>query len=173
MRMTRFFLVVSAVVAAWVAEGSACGDKYLRIGKSMQSGRYVAIYPAPMLVYAPTNSTLARVRDLPGVLKRAGHSPVVVTDATALGTAMASGKYELVLAGLEHAQELATRKDRSASAPDVLPVLVKPTKAELAAAKILSSCVLNATGGHVNVALAEIDHRMELRRKAQGTAPRR
>ena len=73
----------------------------------------------------------------------------------------------LALAGLEHSSEIAGNAKRASSAPDIIPVLVRPTKSDLAAAKTLSVCRITAPSDHKNDALAEIDHRMELRLKAR------
>ena len=125
------------------------------------------MFPASIIVYAPPHSAPARIEGLAAVLRKAGHSPLVVTDRTGLADAFGSGKYDLVLAGLEHSSEIAGNAKRASSAPDIIPVLVRPTKSDLAAAKTLSVCRITAPSDHKNDALAEIDHRMELRLKAR------
>ena len=108
----------------------------------MRYGRYVAMYPASILVYAPRDSTPARVTDLATVLKRAGHFPVLVTQPADLPSAIASGEYDLVLAGLEQATEVLRHATVSPSAPAIVPVLLNPTDGAVAAAKALSTCII-------------------------------
>jgi hypothetical protein len=153
---------IMACGLAWAGSDlSACGDKYNRIGRVTPFGKYVALHRAAILIYAPKNSAPSRT-DLTSVLKKAGHYPLVVADAPALSAAMASGKYDLVLAGLPDAKLLAAGIGQSSGSPAIVPVLIKPTKAEIDAALALSSCLLDLSA-HKNEALEEIDHRMELR----------
>lgn len=167
-------LVMSLCVAgAATVDLTACGDKFLRIGRSMRYGRYAAAYPASILVYSPRNSVPARVTDLAAVLKRAGHTPLVVTAPAALASAMATGAYDLVLAGLAESDDVLLMAQAAATHPDIVPVIFSGNAADEAAATRLSSCRIMLPGAHRNDALAEIDHKMELRRAAVGrTAPR-
>ena len=173
-RMTSGMLALALAVA--VGEGlSACGDKFLRIGRELRFGRYVAIYPATILIYAPPKSAPARVSDLSTVLKRAGHATTVVQTSADLASTLRPGRFDLVLAGLDQASEVTREARLAASHPDVMPVLIAPRQPEMAAAKSLSTCLINASAPHRNDALAEIDHRMELRLTAGATTgePRR
>ena len=170
MRIAACIGIVACGLAWAVAELGACGDKHNRIGRATPFGKYVAVHRAAILVYAPHNSAPARA-NLTSVLKKAGHYPLVVADAVALSAAMASGKYDLVLAGLADAQRLAAATPRSGSSPSVVPVLIKATTKEIDAALALSSCLLDLSE-HQNVALEEIDHRMKLRLDARTGATR-
>jgi hypothetical protein len=161
MRIAACIGIVACGLACAGTDLSACGDKYNRIGRVTPFGKYVALHRAAILVYAPKNSAPART-DLTSVLKKAGHYPLVVADAPALSAALTSGKYDLVLAGLPDAKLLAATIGQSGSSPGIVPVLIKPSKTEIDAALALSSCLLDLSE-HKNEALAEIDHRMELR----------
>lgn len=156
-------LVLSTAITDVV---SACGDKFIRIGRQLRYGRYVAVYPATILVYGPAKSAPFRIADLPLVLKRAGHSATVVTGSAEFSSALRSGKFDLVLAGLDQAQEVIRESRLAPSRPDLVPVLVNARPAEKAAAKALSTCVIDVPAAHKNDALAEIDRRMELRIQA-------
>jgi CheY-like chemotaxis protein len=175
MRTFTTLLVAMAMLAAASDGLSACGDKFIRIGRQLRYGRYVAMYPASILIYGPSKSAPARIPELPTALKRAGHSTTIVTSAEQLSTALRSGKFDLVLAGLEHAQEAVREARLAPSHPDVVPVLIKPSKADEESAKAVSTCRVNASARHKNDALAEIDHKMELRleRKSPAGADRR
>jgi hypothetical protein len=168
MRIAAWLVFVSCGVSVLTADAIACGDKYNRIGRFAPFGRYVAVHRASILIYAPKNSVPARA-DLSSVLKKAGHHPVVLSDSAQLAEAMASGKFDLVLAGLKDAQGLAAATVNTASSPGIVPVLLSATKAEVAAAMELSSCLLDLQASR-NDALAEIDHRMELRLASAGSS---
>ena len=164
-------LLLTVVLSSAATDGlSACGDKFIRIGRQLRYGRYVALYPATILVYGPANSAPFRIADLPAVLKRAGHSATVVTQPEELSSALRSAKFDLVLAGLDHAEEVLRQTRVAPSHPDILPVLINPRPAEKAAAKALSPCIINAPAEQKNEALAQIDHRMELRLKGNPRA---
>ena len=169
MRTMIRMLLVLTIPAAVTEALQACGDKFIRIGREVRFGRYVAIYPASILVYAPSRSAPSRIADLGAILKRAGHAPTIVTSPSEMASALRDGKFELVLAGLDQAAEVVRQARLAASHPDVMPVLIKPGAGELAQAAALSTCRIDASAPHRNDALAEIDHRMELRLK--GTAP--
>lgn len=156
-------MLAALCAGMWTADLSACGDKFLRIGRSMRYGRYAAAYPAAILLYSPRNSVPARVTDLAATLKRAGHRPTVVTDAAALTAALSAGAVDLVLTGLAQADDVAVAVRQAPSHPDVVPVIFSGNKADEAAAEAISTCRVELPGQHRNDALAEIDHKMELR----------
>ena len=95
-----------------------------------------------------------------------GHTAVVVSKPEALAAALRSGKFDLVLTGMGDAGEVVRQTRDAPSRPDVMPVLIEPRRSDTAAAKALSPCMINVPSAHKNDALAEIDHRMELRLKA-------
>jgi hypothetical protein len=164
-------LFIAVVLSTTLTQSlQACGDKFIRIGREVRFGRYVAIYPATILLYAPARSAPSRVADLPAVLKRAGHSALVVTTPAELSAALRDGKFDLVLAGLDQAQEVANEARVAPSHPSLMPVLIKPDTEQVERAGTLSTCRINASAPHRNDALAEIDHRMELRLKEAADA---
>ena len=168
MRKVLLVLIAAALIGGgYVSEVSACGDKFLRMGRSTRNGRYVAVYPATILVYGPADSAPARIKDFSKFLKRAGHSTVVVTTQADLQPALASGNYDLILTDLDQADEVLRQARLAPSHPDIVPVMIEPSAAELKAAKALSTCTIQVPSGHKNDALAEIDHRMELRTAAR------
>jgi hypothetical protein len=164
---TLLLAIVMSAAASDVLSG--CGDKFIRIGRQLRYGRYVAMYPASILIYGPSKSAPARIPELPAALKRAGHSTTIVTSAEQLSTALRSGKFDLVLAGLEHAQQAVREAQLAPSHPDVVPVLIRPSEADEESAKTISTCRVNASAPHKNDALAEIDHKMELRLRRKST----
>ena len=168
MRVPGTLLLTAALFISAAEILAACGDKFIRIGQGVRPGKYVAVHPAQILIYGPAKSAPSRLPELPDVLKRAGHSARVITRPEDLGPALRAGNFDLILTGMAHADEVARQARAVPSHPDVMPVLIEPRPAESAAAKALSPCTINVPSVHKNGALAEIDHRMELRLKAAG-----
>ena len=160
---------IAAVVAAIVASGSvdlsACGDKFLRIGRSARFRGYAAVHPASILVYKPTNSTPAGVREFETMLKRAGHKPVFLENGAGLKQAVAAAKYDVVIADYADAGKIEDEIQSVQARPDLLPILNKPTKAVEAAAEKAYHCLIKPHAMSKYDALAEIDHLLELRLK--------
>ena len=96
MRAAAAFVLTAVLTTAAVGITEACGDKFIRIGREIRYGRYVAIHPATILVYGPARSAPSRLPELPDLLKRAGHTAVVVSKPEALAAALRSGKFDLV-----------------------------------------------------------------------------
>lgn len=168
MRPVLTLLLAACLAFLSAVDLSACGDKFLRIGRSMRYGRYAAAYPATIVLYSPRNSVPARVTDLAAVLKRAGHRPTVVTQPTELSEALAAGKVDLVLTGVAQSDEVLRQVALAPSRPGVVPVVFEGNKADEAAAEAISTCRIQLPGQHRNDALSEIDHKMELRQAAAG-----
>jgi hypothetical protein len=168
MRTIRTLLLGIVMTVSLVDVPAACGDKFIRIGRELRFGRYIAVHPASILIYGPPGSAPSRIVDFAAILKRAGHSATVISSPGDLSSALRSGRFDLVLAGLAQAEEVARLTRGAPSPPDILPVLIKPRAVDIAAAEALSPCRINASAPHRNDALAEIDHRMELR---LGVAP--
>jgi hypothetical protein len=78
------------------AEAFACGDKFLRAGRSARFRAYASVHPSPILVYAP-KWTRKGISEFEQILTRAGHAPATVTTAAAMSQALAGGKYEVVI----------------------------------------------------------------------------
>src|SRR4051812_19506846 len=111
--MSRY-LVIAAVVGSMLAtigpDLSACGDKFLLVGRSLRYKQaFASAHPSSIVAYAPSGS---RVRDLmkehgfAALLTFAGHSVRVVDGREALGQALAGGRVDLVLADVQNGPEL-------------------------------------------------------------------
>ena len=77
MRRRAFIGGLLAMTVGRSIDLGACGDKFLRVGRSARFRRYAAVHPAGILIYRPVNSDRAGIDDLKALLKRAGHKPVV------------------------------------------------------------------------------------------------
>src|SRR5215475_4014255 len=119
-------------------EANACGDKLLRVGRSVRFQRMiVSKWPATMLIYTPTNSAtlpathMAQFQDY---FQKVGHKPLAVENVDEFNAALKSGHYDLVLTDIADADTLQRQVEGSSSQTVILPVLYKHNKREQAAA---------------------------------------
>lgn len=120
--------LVAATLASVSADLSACGDKFLRAGRSARFRRYAAIHPASILLYAPAPAwTDKGVRDFESMLKKAGHKPFAVRNAGGFAEALSVRAYDVVIALYSDAVLIRPQVSSSASGPAVLPVLYRAT----------------------------------------------
>jgi hypothetical protein len=171
--MLRHLLVV-AVVATTLASGaadlSACGDKFLRIGRSERFRGYAAVHPSSILIYTPTNSTPAGIKDFEALLKRAGHKTLAVENGARLSQVFAAARYDVVIADYADTGKIKDELQSVAMKPGLLPILYKPTKAVAAEAEKEYHSFIKPDAMSKHEALAEIDRLMELRLKGTAAA---
>jgi hypothetical protein len=131
-------LVVLAVGALGSQVLSACGDKFVLLGRGVRFQRaYAAIHPAAILLVIPPKSVKnAAVRDsrLQSALKMAGHQ-VDVVPAASLTEALARARYDIILAERADAVGIADLAPAAPRKAAVLGILEKPSAADLAAAR--------------------------------------
>jgi CheY-like chemotaxis protein len=162
-------VAVASLVAAATTDLDACGDKFLRVGRSARFHRYAAVHPASILIYAPADSTPAGIKEFEAILKQAGHRPVALANGADVAKALTAAPYDIVIADYSDSSRI--REDLRAvdSRPGLLPILYKPAKAVEERAEREFTCLIKP---HVMTkfdALAEIDRLMQLRQ--QGTTP--
>lgn len=162
-------LLTLVAVASSSPDILACGDKFLRVGRSSRYRNYASVYPSSILVYAAGWTRRGRVEfDL--MLQRGGHKPVVVTTAAALAQALAADRYAVVIANYRDAEEVAARFDGIPQKPALLPLLYKPTREENARAAAAYGWVLKPEKMTRIQALAELDHLLGSRQKELAAA---
>lgn len=162
-------LILSLVtIASGCADAFACGDKFLRMGRSPRFRAYASVHPSSILVYAP-RWTRRGIAEFEQMLKRAGHKPVTVTTAAAMSQAFVGGKYTVVISS--YSDTGAVRKELEAlpSRPALLPLMYKATKAEAADAEATYRCLLKPEKMTPFQALEEIDRIIDLRLKETDT----
>ncbi len=77
--LQRVFVVgVVAAIALTSVDLGACGDKFLRPGRSGRWQNYAAIHPATILLYQSATAKPEVMKDWQLMLKRAGHKSLVV-----------------------------------------------------------------------------------------------
>ena len=141
----------------------ACGDKFLRVGRSARFPRYAAVHPAGILIYRPVNSTRAGIDELKALLKRAGHKPVVLDRAASVSAALTAAPYDVVIADYLDADRLNGDLQSAASKAALLPILNQSTKDIESAATRQYPFLIKPHAMTRYDALAEVDRLMESR----------
>jgi CheY-like chemotaxis protein len=136
-----------AILLAFLLTGGivwACGDKLMLVmGVRLAQ---IKNHPAAILVYPVSAPSAAVIRQIPlqPALAKAGHKFQVADDPARLADALKNGRYDLVMADLGFADELAEMVRSSPSHPVILPVAYNLPKAEQSAAQKRFHCLLKA-----------------------------
>lgn len=129
------FLTVGGIGSQAV---SACGDKFLLVGRGVRFQRaYAAIHPASILIVLPPKSVKnAAVRDsrLQTALKMAGHRVERVQQPANLADVLGRSKYDIILAERADAVAIPDVVSAGQVKASVVGVLEDPSAVELAAA---------------------------------------
>ena len=165
-----FVIGLVAIVTAASVDVGACGDKFLRVGRSSRFRRYAAVHPATILIYKPVNATPAGIEALKAILKQAGHKAVAIDNGTGFLGAVTAAEYDLVIADYGDAPRIKKDLQSAASKPVLLPILYKPTKTVEAEAEKQYACLIKPHAMTKYDALAEIDRLMQLKLTGSPTA---
>ena len=173
MRRTLLLVVMAAaVLMAGAHVASGCGDKFVVLGRGVRLRRaFPAKYPASILIYMNSASNMpaaAKQFKLEQTLKAAGHKPRLVESAADLEQALASGKYDIVLADISDSPAVQKDAAAGASKPSVVPVLYKPTPAELEAVEKKYGCLIAPASSRATELLPVLDQAMQSRAKGDG-----
>jgi DNA-binding NtrC family response regulator len=163
MRRRAFIASLIAGTAAASIDLDACGDKFLRVGRSARFRRYAAAHPASILIYSPVNSTRAGIDELKAMLKRAGRNPVALDRRASVSAALAAARYDVVIADYQDADRLKADLQSGASQTALLPILDKPSKTVEAEAMRQYAFLIKPHAMTKYDALAEIDRLMQSR----------
>jgi hypothetical protein len=171
--MRRRVLVVAAMVAGALGFGggvaAGCGDKFVLIGGGARVNH--SRFPSRVLVFMKPGSRIPAAEKefhVEATLAAAGHKAKVVESEADVQKALDSGSYDIVLADFADVPDLQKKCGASASKPAVLPLLYKPTAAELSAAEKEANCHVRPSKKSSDL-LAVIDETMKDRSK--GIAP--
>jgi hypothetical protein len=172
--MLKRLLVIASLVVGGLALGAAvaaaCGDKFILLGRGARVAR--SKYPSTILIYMnPSSRVPAADKEfrLEAVLKAAGHKAQVAETQGEVQKALASGKYDLVLADSVDVPELRKEAGATASKPLVLPILYNPTPDELATAEKEANCAVRPSKQSRDL-LIVVDQTMQDRRKGTGAS---
>jgi len=156
------------VFGATVAEG--CGDLLVSLGRGVRFQRaYFSSRPATVAILwnnRASGAVLANAK-LQRTLREVGHKVVLVQDSTQLGAALKAGKVDVVLADFTDTGSIAPELDSVSNKPEIVPVLYKPSNADMAAAQKQYAHALKASADEIQF-LTAIDSVMKLRAKAGG-----
>ena len=165
MRRRLFIAGLIAMTLGRSIDLSACGDKFLRVGRSARFRRYAAVHPAAILIYSPVSSTRAGIDELKALLTRAGHKAVALDRAASVSAALAASPYDVVIADYLDADRLKGDLLSAASQAALLPILNKPSKAVETEAMRQYAFAIRPHAMTKYDALAEIDRLMESRNR--------
>jgi hypothetical protein len=170
MKFARGCFVVAGflVFGSTVAEG--CGDLLVSFGRGVRYQRaYRASRQATIAVFwnnRESGSVLTNSK-LQSAMREVGHRVVFVQDSTQLGVALKAGKVDVVLADFSDAASIAPEVESASSKPVIVPVLYKPSNADMAAARKQYPFPLKASSDEMQF-LTAIDDAMKLRAKTGG-----
>jgi len=117
----RVLVVGVAVCLLSAVDLSACGDKYLSVGRGARYQRgYVSLRPVAVAVLRHAASGK---KDFLSRLKMAGHRVEVMNDVAAMKTRLAASKFAVVLADYEDAAAVTASFRELAAKPLFLPVV--------------------------------------------------
>ena len=144
----------------------ACGDKLLAIGRGVRFQHIHEAHQANLVIYSAGTQYAAALDNarLQTTLKRAVHNLQLVRGGLQLDQALKSGQVDVVLVYYTDVTGVARQLQSAPSRPVILPVLVKPSKADLAAAQKQYPFALKATADEFEY-LTAIDEAMKLKLK--------
>ena len=143
----RVFLAGLVLFAAIASPGPlfACGDKYLNLGLGTSYDSSPAERrAAAILIYANAGSELQRsltTLALDAGLRKQDYRPTIVLSAAEFDAAL-QRKWDIVIVDGRDSAAVSQRVQK-AGAPHVVPVLTRPTRDELSAAKKTYHTVVN------------------------------
>ena len=158
-------LTVAALLSATTVW--ACGDKLLAIGRGIRFQRISAAHEANILIYSGSSQPGAALanKNLQKSLARIVHRVQVILGGPQLDEALKSGRVDVVLVDFADLGGVARQLQSAPSKPAIVPILVKPTQAEFAAAQKEYKFALKATADDLEY-LVRIDEAMKSRTKA-------
>ena len=149
----------------------ACGDKLLAIGRGLRFQRADAAHEANLVIYStgPQSGAALSSAKLQTRLRRAVRKLQLVQDGSQLDEALRSGRVDVVLVDFADLAGITRQLQSAPSKPVILPILVKPSKAELAAAQKEYKFALKSTADDFEY-LTAIDEAMKSKLKISAKA---
>lgn len=146
--LSRACLAIAFMAGAlFSSQALACGENKFRTGHGLQFHDHRASVYGAVLVYAASDRALA-----PRVLRRAGHTVVVASDASQVAAAIASTRFDVVIAPIEDVPALAEQLTGAIQAPKIVPI-VRQRGALDAARDRYGNALSTLSGGRQIIAL--------------------
>ena len=126
-RIAQTVVLASLSIAMPSGEASACGDKFLVIGRAMPRAQK-ATNPATILLAMNAQgpgAAAVRAMKLEATLKQAGHSVETMGERGGLAQWLSSRRYDFVVTDLDAAAVAAREASASPSRPEVIPVAME------------------------------------------------
>lgn len=166
MNKTSIALSLALATGLSSSDASACGDKFLLLGRSLRyEEAYAAKHPASVILYAAPSTGFATVQpEVFMLLKKAGHKAVAVDTRAALAEALKSTPFDVVFADVADLEAASADVAAAGSHAVVLAVIHAPSETEKKAAEKKYSCLLSAKGKDRHF-LAVVNEVMRLREK--------
>ncbi|HYK59009.1 MAG TPA: hypothetical protein VEV85_06215 [Bryobacteraceae bacterium] len=163
----RKMIGIALLIAIALLSGTAalaCGDKLLAIGRGVRFQRISAAHEANLLIYSAGTERRAVLgnNNVQTALRRSVRKLQLVQDGSELDEALKSGRVDVVLVDFADLAGITRQLQSAPSKPVIVPILVKPSKAELAAAQREYKFALKASTDASDYLIA-IDEAMKLR----------
>ena len=139
-------LLICVITSAGLIEASACGDKTMRVGGIRFNKILLRDHHANILIYSPAIPK-GKAPQLTEYLQKNGQKTKYVEDAGSFRAGAVSGQYDLILTDLADAGTLKSVVEASSPRTMVVPVVLKPSKADKAAAKRYKVVVTDPESG--------------------------
>jgi ABC-type amino acid transport substrate-binding protein len=158
-----------AVAALSGTAALACGDKLLAVGRGVRFQHANAAREANLVIYSATARSGAPLGNskLQITLKRVVHKLQVVQGGPQLDQALKSGRVDVVLVEFGDLAGIAQELQSAPSKPAILPILVRPSKAELTAVQKEYRFALKAGADDFEY-LTSIDEAMKVKLRSNG-----
>lgn len=175
MKSLRFACaVLASAIVLGGAVALACGDKLLSPGSVVRFRLVYGSHEAFVVIYSNgepgvANQNLAILRNakLQSTMKEAGLKLQIADGPAQLSDALKLGKVDVVVADFAQIGGIIQQLQQAPSKPILLPVLSKPSKAELSAAQKDYKYALKASSDEFQF-LTTIDAAMKSRFKTHG-----
>jgi len=159
-----FGMLVAGIGFIGTGVAAGCGDKFVLMNRGVRVAR--SQFPSSILIFMnPSSRVPAAEKEfhVEATLRAAGHKPVVAESEAEVQKALATGKYDLVLADVADAPAIRKEASSATSKPVVLPLLYKPTAEELSAAEKEANCMVRPSAKSRDL-LVVVDETLKSRR---------
>jgi len=147
MRKLAFVLIASIIGVCPMQLANACGDKTMRVRTGLRYFQsQAALHPSTILIHSPALPA-GKAAELRDFLNKVGHKATAIDDVRQVSNDLRTRRYDLVLTNLAEASNLQKQVDSFTPKTIVVPVLLKPSKAEEQAAAQYKVKVKNPSDG--------------------------